>query len=770
MAPLLLIGLPVLDLVVRGRSEVAVVDANLPTPPASSGTRVIDRVHPSAPAGRVFLVEVAPRHDGAARPPAGAHLQLQLQSAGRTRLLVVQPEAESASRLRALARVLAGDARLQVVDDRQWLDLGALPRDGGPLRVQVIGMLPGTFAFAVPNEPAASATLERVEVSLVPSRTPMATTMPRYRLVTDAPAAAVEVLARATFFVRESPLLLATSLLALASLCAGWWLLPGPHARTAVFLLVAAAVLLHAVLLPPLQGADETSQVGTVEWMVADPSPEREWRYPDSVSLFARALEQDRVQYHVNEPLPGRSADARARLAASLAGATLRVRAADVAPPPAADLQVARLRAPLFFAIWPPLAGTLAQLPAPDRIATYRLIAAFWSLAAFGAGLALLQRAGVPLEYALAYGLAALLPYSIGVAATCSNYAVAIGVGFLCLAGVLAAIRGASPAGRRIGGGVALASAWVGVPVWPDFLALAIAASAIALAAGTWLLLRGVRPAGDGSGARRTLVAAAAGLLLAVVAAAVAWRNFPWFDARLPGIVAGWPRHELVLRAVLLATPPALAAIAIAYGALLRRRPAPARRRAAVGASLVLGVGTLALFAVTPHTEVPFERAFLPLDDLVAAHLAALWSNALAFDQDRLGWKFFFGTFGWHDTFYPEAVYAVARWTAVTFVIALPVLARGAAERRPREAAALLAVSGIAGSLAVATLLARHAMTIHPHGRFILPWLPLIAVPVLALVVSPARRGILRVALRCAVALNVWTAIAVLGARYWVQR
>ena len=766
----MLIGLAALELVVRGRSEVAIVDANLPTPAASSGTRVIDLVHRSAPAGRVYRVEITPRDDGAARPPAGAHVQLQLQSAGRTRLVVVQPEAESASRLRALARVLAGDARLQVVDDRQWLDLGPLPRDGGPLRVQVIGLLPGTFAFAVPNEPAASATLARVDVSLVPSGAPVATSMPRYRLVSPAPASAVEILARATFFVRESPLLLATSLLALVGLCAGWWLLHGAHAPTAVFLLVASVVLLHAALLPPLQGADETSQVGTVEWMVADRSPERAWRYPDSVSLFARALEQDRVQYHANEPLPGGSADARARLAASLAQATLRAQAPDVAPPPAADLQVVRLRAPLFFAIWPPLAGPLAELPALDRVAAYRLIAAIAGLAAFGGGLALLQRAGVPLEYALSYGFAALLPYSVGVAATCSNYAVAIGVGFLCLAGVLAAILGTSPVARRIGVGVALAGAWAGVPIWPDFLALALAASAIALAAGVWLLLRGVRPARDDSRARRPLTAAAVALLLAAVAVAVAWRNFPWFDARLPGIVAGWSRRELALRAVLLATPLALAGIAVGCGALLRRTSAPTRRKTALGVSVALGVVVLVLFAVTPHTEVPFERAFLPLGDLVAAHRAALWSNALAFDQDRLGWKFFFGTFGWHDTFYPEAVYAIARWAAVAFVIALPVLARGAAEHRPREAAALLAVSGIAGSLAVATLLARHAMTIHPHGRFILPWLPLIAVPVLALVVSPARRGVLRVALRCAVALNVWTAIAVLGARYWVQR
>ena len=71
---------------------------------------------------------------------------------------------------------------------------------------------------------------------------------------------------------------------------------------------------------------------------------------------------------------------------------------------------------------------------------------------------------------------------------------------------------------------------------------------------------------------------------------------------------------------------------------------------------------------------------------------------------------------------------------------------------------------------AVATLLARHAMMVHPHGRFALPYLALIALPLLTLLATPERRRALRVALLCGVALNVWTAIVVLGARYTIAR
>jgi len=770
------VALALLDLVARGRGAIVVIAANLPPPAASSGARVVDLVRPTAPEGRVYRVAFGAGAAAAADGTAGARAQLQLASRGRTRVVLVQPEGDDASRLGALRRLLAGRASLQVVDDRGWLDLGALPADGAPLRVQVVGLLPGTFAFAELDAPP-GADAPHAEVALIPSGEPVVTTVPRYRVVRDDPQPATEMLARATFFLRTSPVLLAAVLLAVAGLLAGWVSLAGRRAWLAVALLVASVTVLHAALLPPLQGADETSQLGTVEWLVADPSPERPRQYPQSIARVARGLEQDRVQYHGKQMLPLGDAAARARLAHVLQSQGPDDDGAGIAPlPPAADLQVIELRAPLFFTPFTALGGVLRSLPLLDRMAAYRLLATLWCLLGFALGLALLRAGSLPIEVALAYGLVFLLPYTVGVAANCSNYAPAIGVGFLVAAAAVTAILGATPASRRLAAGVAVAAAWAGVPLWPDFLALALLASAVLAAGGGYLLLRrATARAGHGSdaaGARgaSSLRGTLAVLLLLGVAACVAWVGFPQLNYELRLRVAAWDGRQLAARALLLAMPLALAALAAAFLAALARLPEAARRRRTLAASVAIAAALVLGFVLTPYAEVPYERVFLPLGELVRAHLATFLASSFSFDQDRLGWKFLFGTFGWHDAFYPEAVYAAARWGLTLLLIALPVLARDFAAARPRTTVALLGVAGAGGSLSVATLLARHAMSVHPHGRFVLPYLALVALPVLVTVATPSRGRALRIALRCAIALNVWTAIAVLGVRYLLPR
>lgn len=773
LVPLLLVALAALDLVARGRGAIAVLFANLPPPPASSGARVVDLVHPTAPEGRVHHITFAPAAEPTAERTTGVRAQLQLASRGRTRILLVQPASDDASRATALLHLATGRASLQVVDDRGWIDLGALPADGAPLAVHVIGLLPGAYAFAE-LDPPASAGKARIDVSLVPSGQTVVRTVPRYRLVRDDPQPAREMLARVTFFVRTSPLLLVAALSSLAGLVAGWALLAATRVWPGVALLVASATILHAALLPPLQGADETSQIGTAEWLVADPSPGRAWQYPQAVARVARALEQDRVQYHGKQMLPLGDAQARARLAAVLQSRVPGDDGAGDAPlPPAADLQVIELRAPLFFAPFPALGGILRDLPVLDRIAAYRLVATLWCLAGFVAGLVLLRAGHVATEVALAYGLVFLLPYAVGVTATCTNYAPAIGVGFLVAAAAVTAILGATPAARRLALGTGLAAAWAGVPLWPDFLAAALLATVLALAAGGFALLRRARAAASARdvasgarGPRPLLRSTLAALLLVAAATAVAWLGFPEFNYQFRLQVAAWDARQLALRAVLIATPLALATLAAAFLASLARLPERAGRRRAYAASATIAAALVIGFLVTPYAEVPYERVFLPLGALVRAHLSTFLASSFSFDQDRLGWKFLFGTFGWHDAFYPEAVYALARWGSTLLLIALPVLAHDFAVTRPRATAALLAVAGASGSLAVVTLLARHAMSVHPHGRFVLPYLALVALPVLVTIATPGRRRALRVALGCAVALNVWTAIAVLGARY----
>jgi hypothetical protein len=151
---------------------------------------------------------------------------------------------------------------------------------------------------------------------------------------------------------------------------------------------------------------------------------------------------------------------------------------------------------------------------------------------------------------------------------------------------------------------------------------------------------------------------------------------------------------------------------------------------------------------------------------LVALHVRAFLSNAGAWDQDRLSWKFWFGAFGWHDTFYPDAVYALARWGFVALLVALPFLAASFLGERPRAARALLLVSGTALGCGFVSLTLRYLATTVPWGRFVLPLVSLVAFPVLAMLEAPGRDRILRAALLAAAALQVWTALAVLGARY----
>jgi len=552
-----------------------------------------------------------------------------------------------------------------------------------------------------------------------------------------------------------------------AGLCIGWVAVSGAHTWTGILLLAASVTLLHAALLPPLQGADETSQIGTIEWLVSDPSPSRAWRFPESISLVSDALEQDRVQFHSREPLPIAGADARARLREILRDPLASASTRTGTPPPAADLQVVSWRAPLFYAAYGAFAGVFRGLPVGDRIFAYRLTATLWALAGFAAGLALLRWSQLPSEIALAYGLVFLLPYMVTTSATCSNYAPAIGLGFLFAAGVVVAVLGPDERTRLTGGAAALAAPWAGVPIWPDFAGLAALASVVACATAVWALLRRLSARhGDHSHAAtaRWLIVPAA---LVAAAALLAWWNFPGLDDRLTSAAASLGDVRLLpWRAAVIGGLLALALLAAAIRHAVRAAALDRRRRLAIAASAAIALLLAVMFAITPYAEVPYEKTFLALPDLVRAHLASFWASSFSYDQDRLGWKFLFGTFGWHDTFYPEAVYALARWGFVSILVALPVLTVEFAHRRPQAASVLLLASGAGLSLCAASLLVRHAMSVHPHGRFILPYLPLVALPVLAQLVTPAHRRALIFAVSCGVALNVWTAVAVLGARY----
>jgi len=702
----------------------------------------VDLVAPPARPGAAFdLTFLAPD-----TIPAGLRLQVALASAGRTRLL-------------GIGRGASRD-RLRITADGGWVDLG--PVGPGVSSFRVEGLLPGPFGFQAPltlGGPLAFVLAAR------PSGTSDAGdpgSAPRWRLVRSSPASVAETCRRVLFFVLRSPVLALSALAALALLLAGVLALDDGRNYGAVVSLVASATLFHAALLPPLQGADETSHAATIEALVFHGSvPHGQDAYPASFSRAADALEQDRVQYQPEEPLPLATAKLRAAVArvfrSSLAGEAL----AKGREAPAAALQDADRRAFLFFRAFAPAAPLLRRLAFLDRVSAYRILGTLWSLALFAAGAALLYRASVPPQLALLYGMTGLFPYSIYIAATCSNYAPAIGLGQLVAAAVCAFVLTEDAEARRLAGRVAVVAPFVGILVWTDFVFVAAAAAL------GWAALRLAPWAGESRSRRAALAGAVAVLTAGACGAAYALVRFgPNAPIRVPSGLRNVHPREAVIMVLFVLAPLGAAAAAAAIVRRWSERDGLWRRRAAAGASVAIGLAVLAGFVALRWTDVPYEREWLSFPRTILRHAQAHASNALAWDQDRLSWKFWVGSFGWHDVFYPDAVYAALRWAATALAISFPVLALPFVERRPRAAGLLLLVSGAGAACCAATFVVRYAAPTVPYGRFLLPALPLALLPVLALLERPSRGRWMRLALFGAAALQVWTAIVVIGARY----
>ncbi|MDL2717232.1 MAG: hypothetical protein PT977_05715, partial [Acidobacteriota bacterium] len=415
-------------LIWNGWHAKKIVAENLPYPALSTGNRDIDLWHPTASFGRVYDLTFAWPEEKPWSVPAGSRLQVQLASNGRTRLLVVRNGHPNDGA--SLWDTLRGRERLQIVADREWVDLGPFPRSGTQLEVQVWGLLPGTFGFAGQNQPVtvhfSGFRIRRPDSPLVrPSRT-----IVRYRFLVTDPVPAGETLARFFFFISCSWVLQVTGVLALGLLFAGWWWLWESRYARAVACLVPALTLLHACCLAPFQGADEATHSGTVEaviWnpgLVATPS-----NYPKSLERLYDAIGYDKWVGYPDVPIPVDSPERRA-LVRSVSGLRLATEATQGGRIlPDAFLIDPRTRAPLYynaFRIPGPLLRTMSVL---DRLEAYVVLSAIASLLLFCTGLLILARAGVAAPIQLAYGLVALLPYSVGVVASCSNYSLAIGIG-----------------------------------------------------------------------------------------------------------------------------------------------------------------------------------------------------------------------------------------------------------------------------------------------------------------------------------------------------
>ena len=830
LAPLATLVLALAQISARADSHLELLSATLPTPLGPVDGSALGWIRGASVRARVFEISVArapaaPTADLKASPvgaridpprrDAEDRVRLRLDSGGTSRLLLLLDGHGDGSRLHALRDWLAGRARLVLAADREWVDIGALPKAGDTTLARAIGLLPGAFGFAEANPAAVAASNElagSLGVGLRDTRTGSSTVrgpggaVPSapilVEVVRPAPVPLGEALARIFFFVTTGHLLLPVLLGATILFIVGWAWLARPGRRPlGAFLLVSSVVLLHATILPPLQAADETSHAGAIETLVAAGLGPGGAGYPRSVAQLAAALEQERVQHHPREALPVAGEAARIRLRAALTRPMRHQIDQPGTPPAGAFVLDSTLRAPAFYQPFRLLSGFARRLSILDRLSLYRLLSTIAALALAAGGLLWLSSCACSESIRLGYCAVLLWPYAVIVMASTSNYGPATGAGVLAAAAAVSAVLAPEEARRRRSRLLLLGTLLFGAAVWPDF---SLAAGVVGLA---WLgecLTRLVRPmlvgkgratdfgatdSGDAESLRpapgkmeRTPTISAAheapglrartALALGATVVALGGSSFWIFRSMAIGNPEGLTRLVRTLRdpesfAYLVTLGPFLMTALLAWHAVRRSPTTPAATlQRARRMSLGLAMAGLFGFLVLPHTTIPYERRLLPPAQLLEAWLRTQLSTAFSFDQDALSWKLLVGSAGWHDVPYPDAMYAVLRWASVVFLIALPILTARARTEQPRAATALLLLSGTALSLASLTVALRHAALIHPHGRFLMPWLPLIVLPQLARVDGEFLGRFLPLLVRAAVLLQLFASLTLVGSRY----
>lgn len=756
-------------LVWNGWHARKILAENLPHPPLSSGKRDIDLWVPTHAHGRLYDLTFVRGEDAAGAQPAGARLKIQLASSGRTRLLVVRsghPKTDV-----SWWALLTGREKLQIVADREWIDLGAAPAPGETLEAQVSGLLPGPYGFAQLLEPTWPHFKRILALRPESPRARPAQTTLRYRFERVEPVPAQETLARFFFFISRSRVLQVAGVAALVLLFAGWWWLWEGRVTRAVAALVPAVTLIHACCLPPFQGADEIAHEATVEALLFNPSMLKGPPvFPRSLARVHETIGYDGFAGNPGIPLPIDDPERRAA-ASRILGSRL-AEEARTPSPPTADGRVLdpSKRASLYYNAFRPLGPLLRSLVVLDRLEAYVVVSAAASLLCFLAGLLVLSRSGVAPGLQLAYGLVALLPYSVGVVASCSNYSPAIGLGQFLAACLVCGVLTDSVRWRLVAAALFTTASLVGIGVWDDFVFFAIPSAVVLtlLAAHASLHL----PQGSARRLATSAILVVGVLVTAAAAFALATgrvrRAISSFGARLPKELGGFEDPSLWLLLAVAALPIVVSLVLALAIVRSRGLSEQSRERAARARSAALTALFVTMFLATPWRAVPFEDLRLDYPDEVAVHWSAFWSNNFAFDQDVLFWKMYWGVFGYADVSYPDFLYAVARWACVGLFLAFPVLAWRFTQRSPGRSALLLVAAGYALSACVVTNSLRFFAPTNPWGRFILPALPLVVLPLLARIAEPGREHLLRAAVAVLVVLHLWTAIGLLGSRYAV--
>lgn len=698
-------------------------------------------------------------------PPASSML-LQVDTIGRSMAFRIRSEGESGTL----------QERTQRVSDRDWLDLGTIPVGLRPKEVRVESVSGDPFTFRIPitlqKGDLRELTVRPVESATLTNRSSFG---PRYRIVEKRPVPVMEALARILFLPSASRVLLVSLLVGLITTTLGPIVMRS-HTAVGVLLAVVGVALLHGSIRPPLRGEDEVGHIGTVEAVVWNPGLLAQYMLPRSLDPFAAATGLSMVQFDTDAIVPVTSVEDRRTARDILDRAFAREAAEPGGRTPDQAIQPIQQRGRLYYPLFGFGGPVFRRLGLLERFAAYRIASTLLALAVFTAGAGLLRFGRMPDRFLILYGCASLLPpYFMSVLTSVSNYSMAIGFGFLFAAATVVLALSERPSAKVFAGITLVGGSWVAVWVWTDFLWFAPLVTTILAAAGLVLSVRFLRRRLGG----RTWLAL--GVVIAflgggfVVAYRSMWPQSSKIAVYLSVLLSrrplGLPAPDSpiwfdIVRVVML--PVMLAAVFGLLGLLGRRLPTLTRDRLAFVRSTLGMAFFVVMFFVTPFATVPGDTRLTFVDE-VQAHWNAFWSTTFSLTQDTISWKMYWGLFGLSDTWYPDLVYAVAKWSCVALFLSLPVLCRRFQRERPWTSAALLVTSGLAISLAFVTNTLRYFQPSNPWGRFILPWVPLAVLPAVTRIDwTPPREAALRWIFLGAIAFHVWTAISMIGSRFFI--
>ncbi len=669
-------------------------------------------------------------------------VQLRLSSTQRSRILLVwsiEPR---------------GQARLVWPQDGEYFTLGPCPPAGATFRFRITSLSPQKGWGLAPAVPLS---VNKLEVSAGVARAPI-----DYRVVATQPVSIGEWVARLTFFLRVSWVALVCFIAGVASLALAFIAIRNGRVPSATAGLVTALTLLYISLTPPFQAADETSHIGTMEYVAARETANVALYWPASITIAAHAIEQDRVQYNPEEALPLNGRTERDRVASALGRPWAEDARRSGVPPTEAFLQIIPQRSEAFYSLAGALHGRIAALSVLDRIYLFRVLAGGIGLLAALLGVLVLYGGRQPAASYLVLVTIVTIPEWAAIASSATNYAP--GIGFALLAGcmVLTSLRpDLGPDLRWLAAACATAAAG-GFFLRDDFLlATALAALLVLVVACDLAYAMVVRDR------KRTMTALMwAASLAGIVIAAILL--FPTVQPE--NVAAGLA----LFRSATLAPFGAFQAfvvllpilISTMFVAVHRLAKPAARRTVAIAAS----AGVLVVLLVGSH----FSDGRVPTSALVEGwtpalysrrFLAALAGTFLSWDQDFFAWDTLWGALGWHDVIYPHWMYALTRWGATAVLLALPIAYHIAARRMPRLAFWSLFVSSWGTSLFLAALQLRTSYVML-HGRFLLFALPLIVLPMAGLMHGGLARRVGWAVVAFGLAADFYTLLYLIPVRY----